>query len=92
MKISRIAALVALTLVLGACAHTVALPETGAPASDQAGFWFGLWNGMTVPFAFIGSLFDSDIAIYSVNNSGGWYDFGFALGVGAFTGGASRAS
>jgi hypothetical protein len=90
MKISRIAALVALTLVLGACAQAIPLPDAVAPANDQAGFWFGLWNGFTVPFAFIGSLFDNDIAIYSVNNNGGWYDFGFALGVGAFTGSASR--
>lgn len=90
MKITRIAALVALTCLLGACAQAVNLPEAATPVSDQAGFWFGLWNGFTVPFSFIGSLFNDDIAIYAVNNNGGWYDFGFALGVGAFTGGASR--
>jgi uncharacterized membrane protein len=45
-------------------------------------FFSGFWHGIIFPFAFIGSLFDSDIAIYAVNNSGGWYDFGFWLGVG----------
>ena len=92
MKMTRTAIVVAATLVLCACAQAIPLPDAVAPVDDRAGFWFGLWNGLTVPFAFIGSLFDSDIAIYSVNNNGGWYDFGFALGVGAFTGGASRAS
>jgi len=55
------------------------------------GFWGGLWHGIVSPFAFIGSLFSDDIAVYAVNNSGGWYDFGFLLGVGAFTGGGSAA-
>jgi hypothetical protein len=28
------------------------------------------------------SVFFEDIAMYAVNNTGGWYDFGFVLGVG----------
>jgi len=56
------------------------------------GFWSGLWHGMIAPFAWIGSLFSSDIAIYAVNNNGGWYDFGFILGLGALGGGSSKAS
>ena len=61
------------------------------PEAHVYGFWGGLWHGMVAPFAFIGSLFSDNIAVYAVNNSGGWYDFGFLLGVGAFTGGASNA-
>ena len=49
------------------------------------GFWGGLWHGMIAPFAWIGSLFSDDIAIYAVNNNGGWYDFGFILGIGALS-------
>jgi hypothetical protein len=52
------------------------------------GFWGGLWHGIIAPFAWIGSLFSDDIAIYAVNNNGGWYDFGFILGIGALTGGS----
>lgn len=61
-----------------------------APATDihaciitePRGFWYGIWNGIITPFSFIGSLFSDDITIYNVNNNGGWYDFGFLLGVG----------
>ena len=37
---------------------------------------------MIIWFSFIGSLFDSDIAIYATNNNGGWYNFGFCGGFG----------
>ncbi len=59
--------------------------------SDPYGFLGGLWHGLILFFSFIGSLFNDDIVIYSFNNSGGWYDFGFMLGIGAFSGGASSA-
>jgi len=56
------------------------------------GFWGGLWHGVIAPFAWIGSLFSDDIAVWAVNNNGGWYRFGFVLGVGALSCGASKAS
>ena len=56
------------------------------------GFWGGLWHGIIAPFGFIGSLLDDDIAMYAVNNSGGWYDFGFCLGAGILFGGTSKAT
>jgi hypothetical protein len=56
------------------------------------GFWGGLWHGIILPFSWIGSLFSDDIAIYAYNNNGGWYDFGFILGLGALGGGSSKAS
>ena len=56
------------------------------------GFWGGLWHGIIAPFAWIGSLFDADIAVWAVNNNGGWYTFGFILGVGALTKGGSKAA
>jgi hypothetical protein len=37
------------------------------------------------------SLFLDSVNIYEVHNSGGWYDFGFMLGIGAFGSGASKA-
>ncbi len=67
--------------------------STVCPAETDTlyGFWYGLWHGIVAGFAFIGSLFSDDIAVYAVNNTGGWYDFGFLLGIGAFTGGSSSA-
>ena len=79
-----------LGLLLVGCAdpQTVNTCVTGSPA----GFWWGLWNGWTLPFSFIGSLIYDDIAIYAVNNNGGWYDFGFLLGTTIILGGSSNSS
>lgn len=49
---------------------------------EPYGFWSGLWHGLILPFSFIGTLFSNNIAIYAVNNTGGWYDFGFGLPLG----------
>lgn len=44
-------------------------------------FWGGLWHGTIMIPAFIASLFVDDITLYAINNNGGWYNFGFVLGV-----------
>jgi hypothetical protein len=59
---------------------------------EAYGFWSGLWHGVIAPITFFISLFDADVAIYAVNNNGGWYDFGFVLGAGILFGGGSRGS
>lgn len=53
----------------------------GDGGADLAGFWLGLWQGLISPIAFIVSLFNHNVGIYEVHNNGGWYDFGFLLGV-----------
>lgn len=58
----------------------------------EYGFWMGLWHGWTAPITFIGNLLGGDWIIYAFNNTGGWYDFGFILGIGSFGGGVSSAS
>lgn len=62
---------------------------------EKAGFWKGLWHGFIVPVTFIISLFSKNINIYEIYNNGGWYNFGFMLGVmiifGGSSGGGSRA-
>lgn len=56
------------------------------------GFWGGLWHGIIAPFDFIGMLIWPDsVSVYAENNNGGWYAFGFLLGVGAFSGGCTEA-
>lgn len=58
-----------------------------------AGFWAGFWHGLISPVTFVVSLFSSGVGIYEVNNNGGWYDFGFLIGVsGSFGGGGSAAT
>lgn len=63
----------------------VAPTYTNTNGPDAPGFWWGLVHGMVAGPAFILSWFNDTIGIYAKNNCGGWYDFGFLLGVGAFT-------
>ena len=71
-------------LLLTSCADTVTATMT--PNLDPVGFWYGLWHGAILPFAWVGSLFSSDISVYALYNNGGWYDFGFVWGTGVLTG------
>ena len=63
---------------------------------DVAGFWQGLWHGLIAPITFIVSLFSDGVTVYEVHNNGGWYNFGFLLGMaitfGGGGGGAGRRS
>ncbi len=75
-----------------------ALVFVGCAAGDErftaeapAGFWYGLWHGIIVVVAFIISLFSDTVNIYELNNSGGWYDFGFVLGIVLIGGGTFTA-
>lgn len=57
-----------------------------------AGFWLGLWHGFILLFTFIISLFNRNVGIYEVNNNGGWYNFGYLLGVMIFWGSGGRGA
>ena len=81
-------ALLAIVLLSG-CADAVSIKD--CLNTEPVGFWYGLWHGMIAVIAFIVSLFDNDVAVYAVYNNGGWYNFGFLLGVGAFAGTGTRA-
>lgn len=58
---------------------------------DPPGFWSGLLHGFILLFSFIASLF-TDYTIYSFPNTGGWYNFGFLLGVMSFFGGGGAGA
>ncbi|BBC71063.1 conserved hypothetical protein [Altererythrobacter sp. B11] len=84
--IRRAAAAIGLALLLAACASQS--PDAVSNAPSAPGFLLGLWQGFIFPFAWIGSLVSPDIAVYAVPNNGGWYDFGFFLGVTVLGGGS----
>jgi len=67
-----------LTLLSG-CADTLTYEQLFH--AEKVGFWHGLWHGLIVVFSWFGSLFSDDIAVYALNNNGGWYDVGFLLGI-----------
>lgn len=91
--IQRAILLVPIVLILAMMTGCTAGPNQLAGSPDEngrvAGFWHGLWHGFTVLFTFIISLFTDKVRIYDVHNSGGWYNFGFLLGVMIFFGGGS---
>jgi hypothetical protein len=67
-------------------------PLEGVPGKNGkvAGFFNGWWDGTISPITFVISLFDKNVEIYNPNSSG-WYPFGFILGVGGLSGGASAS-
>jgi hypothetical protein len=81
--------LLILLISFTSCADTVEVQE--CLTGDPDGFWWGLWHGMTLPISFFGSLVSDDIAMFSVNNNGGWYNFGIFLGIGGLGGAASSS-
>ena len=75
-----------------------ALLQTGCAAGDPrftsedpAGFFQGLWHGVIAVVAFIISLFSETVKVYESNNNGGWYDFGFLMGIICIWGGSAKA-
>lgn len=80
-------ALILPILALAACADQAAT----AVAPDAPGFLYGVWHGFIFPVAWVVSLFDSDAAVYAVPNNGGWYDFGYFVGI-CFLGVGARNS
>lgn len=59
---------------------------------DPYGFFGGLWHGIIAPVSFVLGFFMDDVAVWAVNNNGGWYEFGFLLGVGSLGLGGGKAS
>ncbi len=74
--------------LLSACATQVA--SAVSTADTAPGFLWGLWHGFIFPVAWILSLFMPEVAVYAVPNNGGWYDFGFFVGIWFFGAGARK--
>ncbi len=80
-------------LLLASCAPG---PNTLRGTQDEegkvAGFWKGLWHGIITPVTFVVSLFNKGVNVYESRNSGGWYNFGYILGLSIVFGGGGRGS
>ena len=87
MTVGGVLAVIAL-LSLTACAAT---QQQDAVAPQAPGFLLGLWHGFIFPVAWLVSLFAPKVAVYAVPNNGGWYDFGYFLGIVVFGVGANGA-
>ena len=82
------ACFLSLPALLSACAAT---QQPQAVAPQAPGLLLGLWHGFIFPVAWVVSLFTDQVAIYAVPNSGGWYDFGYFLGIVVFGVGARKS-
>src|ERR1044072_5787211 len=82
----RVLAPFAALAALSACATQSA----AAVAPAAPGFLLGLWHGFIFPVAWLISLFVPEVAVYQVPNNGGWYDFGYFLGIAVFGIGARK--
>ncbi|HAZ04298.1 MAG: hypothetical protein A2W90_23140 [Bacteroidetes bacterium GWF2_42_66] len=83
--ISSFLLLVIIVLLAGCATQSV------TNLQDPPGFWHGLLHGFIILFSFIISLF-TDYEIYAFPNTGGWYNFGFLLGVMIFFGGGGAGA
>ena len=88
MTRTRVFVLVAMSLTVAA---GVAKQSLGAVNPASPGFLEGVWHGFIFPVAWIVSLFTDQIAVYQVPNNGGWYDFGYFIGI-CFLGVGARSS
>jgi hypothetical protein len=59
---------------------------------DPANFWYGLWHGIISVISLIIHIFNENVVVYEVSNTGGWYDFGFLLGVICIWSGSSHVT
>ena len=80
--------ILASALTLAACAAT---QQPGAVEQGAPGFLYGLWHGFIFPIAWIVSLFTDQMSVYAVPNNGGWYNFGYFVGI-CFLGVGARSS
>lgn len=90
MTRARLLPAIALIVLLSACAASQSDAAVATTAATP-GFWLGVWHGFIFPVAFIVSLFVPDVAVYAVPNNGGWYDFGYFVGI-VFLGVGARSS
>jgi hypothetical protein len=78
--------IIAILFILAGLIFTGCATQSPGNVIDPPGFWHGLLHGFIIFFSFIASLF-TDYEIYAFPNTGGWYDFGFLIGVMSFFGG-----
>lgn len=77
-KVLRLSLIITLILLL----MTGCVPGDGTSTpADPAGFFWGIWHGWLAPISLIIGLFNNNIRLYEVYNTGWWYDFGFYIAI-----------
>lgn len=81
-----------MSLLAGCAPGPNALANIASSHGAVAGFWLGLWHGLTVIVTFLISLFTKNVHLYEVHNNGAWYNAGFVLGATISLGGGSHGA
>ena len=76
-------------ILLSGCADNI--PYTLNSIVTPVGFLHGWWHGVIIVWSWLFSLFSDNVSIYAAYNNGGWYDFGFMLGIGSLSGCVNKA-
>ncbi|MFA5851219.1 MAG: hypothetical protein WC820_00830 [Spirochaetales bacterium] len=76
-RVVTFAALLAIVLVVSSC-----IPGDGKNnVAKPANFLMGIWHGWIAPISVIVGIFNKNIRVYEVNNTGWWYDLGFYMAI-----------
>jgi len=76
-RVITLAALLAVAFLFSSC-----IPGDGKSNVDKpANFLMGIWHGWIAPISVIVGIFNKNIRVYEVNNTGWWYDLGFYMAV-----------
>ncbi|WP_347839199.1 hypothetical protein [uncultured Draconibacterium sp.] len=78
-------------VVVAALLFTGCATQSLENVTDPPGFLKGVLHGFILLFSFIASLF-TDYEIYAFPNAGGWYNFGFLIGVMLFFSGGGAGA
>ncbi len=82
--------LLSVMMMLVLVAVTGCVPGDGTYSIEgPAGFFWGVWHGWVAPISLIMGLFNKNIRVYEVINTGWWYDFGFYIAIISGFGGIS---
>ena len=82
---------VLLLVLIAAFIFTSCTTQSMENIGNPPGFIKGVFHGFILMFSFVASLF-TDYEIYAFPNSGGWYNFGYLLGVMLFFGGGGAGA
>ncbi len=90
MKFKRQHLILIVALAIALLAFTGCMPRMGARSLENpAGFLMGIWHGWIAPLSLIIGIFNDNIRVYEVVNTGWFYDFGFYIAIISGFGGLS---
>ena len=82
--------LICLFLLIAFITVAGCVPGDGKHTAEKpAGFFWGIWHGWIAPISLIWGIFNPDIRVYELQNTGWWYDFGFYIAIISGFGGIS---